>query len=85
MWILAAVGLMHEAKTPWVHRDVSASNILIDSNDKPRLADLEYAKRLNDDRAHHVRTVRLSKFISFPNDDLTTVLAREPSNTWPLR
>ena len=41
----------------WVHRDVSTGNILIDGNDEVRLADLEYAKRLNDTSSHDVRTV----------------------------
>ena len=41
----------------WVHRDISMGNILI-VDDGPKIVDLEYAKRLDDDsKTHQTRTV----------------------------
>ena len=46
---------MHECG--WVHRDISMGNLLV-VNDMPKIADLEYAKRVNDDsKVHQARTV----------------------------
>jgi serine/threonine protein kinase len=47
---------MHRIDDAWVHRDVSPGNILTDQN-TTKLADLEYAKRLNDDKTHDIKTV----------------------------
>lgn len=47
---------MHELG--WVHRDISFGNILIVGN-VAKITDLEYSKRITDDRAIHLgRTVR---------------------------
>lgn len=51
----SALQFVHEAG--WLHRDISAGNILIDSSDELRLADFEYAKRIDDESSHDVRTV----------------------------
>ncbi len=48
----------------WIHRDISTGNILIDANGNARLADLEYAKRLEDNSIHVVRTVRVRSMFS---------------------
>lgn len=53
---------MHTSGPGWVHRDLSAGNILRlpDAKDKPgeaKLSDLEYAKRLDETSAHVIRTV----------------------------
>ena len=43
----------------WVHRDVSTGNVLVDTAGKVRLADFEYAKKLDEEsNSHDVRTVR---------------------------
>ncbi len=47
---------MHECG--WVHRDISITNILVDEQGIAKLADLEYAKRMDDTKSHRVRTVR---------------------------
>ncbi len=53
---------MHTSGPGWVHRDLSAGNILRlpDTEGKrgeAKLSDLEYAKRLNEKSAHVIRTV----------------------------
>ena len=58
---MASQGLqhIHVAGNGWVHRDISPGNILIASPDEPALlVDFEYAKELNDNSSHEVRTVR---------------------------
>lgn len=46
----------------WVHRDISAGNILVDGKTKiAKLADVEYAKQIgrrSGDGHHDIRTVR---------------------------
>ncbi|KAI0924108.1 hypothetical protein AcV5_010537 [Taiwanofungus camphoratus] len=46
--------LMHRNK--WVHRDISAGNILVDKASNVKLGDLEYLKRINQDGTHDIRT-----------------------------
>ena len=52
---LSGLSLMHAFK--WVHRDLSDGNILVDRSGVGRLADLEYAKSMND--RDEIRIVRL--------------------------
>ncbi len=54
---------MHKAG--WVHRDVSAGNILLDSDDNVLLSDFEYAKKMCEEE--ELRVVRrLSVFHDTP-------------------
>ncbi len=53
---LKALVAMHVSG--WVHRDVSATNILV-VNDRAKIGDLEYAKREKQDAHHNIRTVCL--------------------------
>jgi len=46
--------LLH--KSGWVHRDISPGN-LMRIGGSVKLADLEYAKRLDSDKTHDFRTV----------------------------
>lgn len=52
---LSGLSLMHAFK--WVHRDLSDGNILVDRSGVGRLADLEYAKSMDD--GDEIRIVRL--------------------------
>ncbi len=62
---------MHECG--WVHRDISITNILVDDQGLAKLADVEYAKRIDDLNSHSVRTVRLyPPVIDLPTDILCT-------------
>ncbi|KAI0341452.1 hypothetical protein BDW22DRAFT_1359015 [Trametopsis cervina] len=56
---------LHEANTGlstlhelgWIHRDISAGNVLVMNNGAAKIADLEYSKRHDDDApVHHGRT-----------------------------
>ena len=38
----------------WVHRDVSIANILLDAEGPFRLADLEYAKKIGEEKEFRV-------------------------------
>jgi len=49
----------------YVHRDVSAGNILF-WNNAGLLSDLEFAKKTSDLTVHEVRTVRAFHYIYFP-------------------
>ncbi|KAI0691277.1 hypothetical protein BC835DRAFT_1547500 [Cytidiella melzeri] len=49
--------IMHQNGPGWVHRDISAGNILLDMNgNETKLSDLEYAKKLDVKTAHEIRT-----------------------------
>ena len=53
-----ALQLIHLAG--WVHRDISTGNVLIDKAGKVRLADFEYAKKMDEEsNSHDIRTVRI--------------------------
>lgn len=53
---MLALRFVHSAG--WVHRDISTGNILIDSHGNTKLADFEYAKKLDDNEGgHEIRTV----------------------------
>lgn len=57
--LIFTIGLQALHQCGWVHRDISMGNILVVGN-CPKIADLEYAKRVDDDSAmHHGRTVRI--------------------------
>ncbi|EKM48777.1 uncharacterized protein PHACADRAFT_132197 [Phanerochaete carnosa HHB-10118-sp] len=51
--IITILKVLHQCG--WVHRDVSAGNVLI-INNVGKLVDVEYAKHESDDRSHEVRT-----------------------------
>ncbi len=52
------IPFMHRCGPGWVDRDISAGNILLlPSTDMAKLADLEYAKRLDDMSSKGIRTV----------------------------
>ena len=44
----------------WVHRDVSPGNVLVGAEGKVRLADLEYAKKVNEGQEFRVVRPQLS-------------------------
>ena len=53
------LGLQALHECGWVHRDISIGNILV-VDDGAKIADLEYAKRVDDDSPmHQGRTVRI--------------------------
>ncbi|KAI0954296.1 hypothetical protein AcV7_007565 [Taiwanofungus camphoratus] len=52
--VLFVLRVMHRNK--WVHRDISAGNILVDKASNVKLGDLEYLKRMNQDGTHDIRT-----------------------------
>ncbi|KAI0916615.1 hypothetical protein AcW1_010385 [Taiwanofungus camphoratus] len=52
--VLLVLRVMHRNK--WIHRDISAGNILVDQASNVKLGDLEYLKRMNQDGTHDIRT-----------------------------
>lgn len=57
MMLRAALGLLHRAG--WVHRDISKGNIMVDDSGHARLADLEYAKLMDDENIPDLQVVCL--------------------------
>ena len=53
-----SLGLQAIHQAGWVHRDISAGNILMVDN-VAKIADFEYAKKMSDISHHTLRTVRL--------------------------
>ncbi|THH04754.1 hypothetical protein EW146_g10093, partial [Bondarzewia mesenterica] len=51
----ATIGLSAIHQCGWVHRDISIGNILV-LNGRAKISDLEYAKKVEHDRTHDVRT-----------------------------
>ncbi|THH06436.1 hypothetical protein EW146_g9612 [Bondarzewia mesenterica] len=51
----AAIGLSAIHQCGWVHRDISIGNILV-LNSRAKISDLEYAKKVEHDRTHDIRT-----------------------------
>lgn len=45
----------------WVHRDISSGNVMVTSDNVVKLADVEYAKRIENSgvKCHDIRTVRI--------------------------
>ncbi|KAH7659661.1 Non-specific protein-tyrosine kinase protein, partial [Dioscorea alata] len=57
----AAEGLVylhHEAKPHIIHRDIKASNVLLDSKFNPRVADFGFAKLISEDVSHMTTKVK---------------------------
>ncbi|KAI0689292.1 hypothetical protein BC835DRAFT_1308429 [Cytidiella melzeri] len=53
--ITTGLMIIHQNGPGWVHRDLSAGNILV-IGDETKLSDFEYAKRLDVKTAHEIRT-----------------------------
>ena len=53
--MIAVLKVMHHCG--WVHRDVSAGNVLVVDGDRGILADVEYAIHQSDRRTHDIKTV----------------------------
>ncbi|KAN0109363.1 hypothetical protein V8E52_009407 [Russula decolorans] len=72
----AVNALRHLRKVGWVHRDVSAGNILF-CDGHGKLADLEYAKKMGESKSHGMRTgtknfmsieIAAEDFLFFPSE-----------------
>ncbi|KAI0700876.1 hypothetical protein BC835DRAFT_1411725 [Cytidiella melzeri] len=81
--ITIALRVIHTSGPGWVHRDISAGNILIlkesDSNDA-KLSDVEYAKRLDAAGKHEIRT-GTANFMSVEVDAETYLFRSAPDDS----
>ncbi|KAI0946809.1 hypothetical protein AcW1_010386 [Taiwanofungus camphoratus] len=76
--VIHVLKFLHRNK--WVHRDISAGNILVDKASKVRLGDLEYLKRMDQDGAHNIRT-GTADFMAIEVDGRTYMFMSEQYDT----
>lgn len=70
---LAALKVLHTHG--WVHRDISAGNVLVDTNGQAKLVDLEYASNILDRAPVLERVVSLNRWIV-----LSSLIANQPGD-----